>query len=174
MASYYRLTGRPTIGPVFNLGASAHLPGICRVGCLCTFAGYLPGRLPLHICRVGCLCTFAGYLPGRSGVTINGRHTTPRAPSLHLPPPAPAYPAKWAEPFAARLHPPQKQSGGRGSLPPRRPGGPHLGSTEAHTTSPKVPTVVRPRRAPSPPAGPTIAAGLPPTGAVAAGSYPGT
>ena len=159
MAAHYRPTGRSTIGPVFNIGASAagaHLPGICRVGRR---------------------CTFAGYLPGRPGEPINGR---PPGHHLHLPP-APAYPAKRAEPFAARLHPPQNQSGGRGSLPLRRPGGPHRaqagphrGSTDAHTTGPQVPTVLGPRRAPSPPAGPTIAAGLPPTGAVAAGAYPGT
>ena len=53
----------------------------------------------------------------------------------------PAYPAKRAEAFAARRHP---QGRGRGSLPLRRPGGPHRGGTEAHTTGPEVPTVVRP------------------------------
>jgi hypothetical protein len=136
VAAPYRPTGRSTIGPVFNLGASvdrAHLPGICRVGRR---------------------CTFAGYLPGRPGEPINGR---PPGHHLHLPP-APAYPAKRAEPFAARLHPPQNQSGGRGSLPLRRPGGPHRaqagphrGSTEAHTTSLRSPPSSGPVVPPHPP-----------------------
>jgi hypothetical protein len=109
----------------------------------------LPG-----ICRVGRRCTFAGYLPGRPGEPINGR---PPGHHLHLPP-APAYPAKRAEPFAARLHPPQNQSGGRGSLPLRRPGGPHRaqagphrGSTEAHTTSLRSPPSSGPVVPPHPP-----------------------